>query len=147
MRVNIVEAVEILRKAGSPIILAGGGVIMGNASSELTEFAEALWIPSRNQLQRQRSDKRRPSSIDRKSGRIYSELFKEASHQADVLIALGYRFTDVSTEGWKISPQCKIIQIDLDPVEIGKNFPADVGIVGNVKEVLPQNLNGIEIPK
>jgi acetolactate synthase I/II/III large subunit len=140
VRVNIVEAVEILRKAGSPIILAGGGVIMGNASSELTEFAEALQIPvatSYNGRGAIRED--HPLSIGR-AGEYTPSYSRRLLDQADVLIALGYRFTDVSTEGWKIASQCEIIQIDLDPVEIGKNFPADVGIVGNVKEVLPQIL-------
>ena len=54
---------------------------------------------------------------------------------ADVIVALGYRFTDVSTEGWKIASQCKIIQVDIDPLEIGKNVRADVGILGNMEEV------------
>ncbi len=137
-RANVIQTAEILRKASSPVILAGGGVIIGNASTELTEFAEALQIPvatSYNGRGAIRED--HPLSIGR-AGEYTPSYSRRLLDQADVLIALGYRFTDVSTEGWKISSQCKIIQIDIDPVEIGKNFPANVGIVGNVKEVLPQ---------
>ena len=49
---------------------------------------------------------------------------------------MGYRFTDVSTEGWKIAPDAKVIQIDVDPIEIGRNVEVSVGLVGDAGQVL-----------
>jgi acetolactate synthase I/II/III large subunit len=134
---NLLQAAAILRRAASPIILAGGGVIMGNATRELTEFVETHQIPvatSYNGRGAIRED--HPLSLGR-VGEFTPSYSRNLIEFADVIVALGYRFTDVSTEGWKIASQSKIIQIDIDPLEIGKNFRADVGILGNVKEILP----------
>jgi len=147
VRAKAVQAAEILRRASSPVILAGGGVIMSNSSRELTEFAEALQIPvatSYNGRGAIRED--HPLSIGR-VGEYTPSYSRRLLDQADVLLALGYRFTDVSTEGWKISPQCKIIQIDIDPTEIGKNFEAEVEALGSIKEVLPQILKEVKNQK
>lgn len=135
------HATEIISKASRPVILAGGGVVAGNASRELAEFAEALEIPVATSYNgRGAISEVHPLSIGR-LGEYTPSYARDLSSNADVLIALGYRFTDVSLDGWKIASDCKIIQVDIDPTEFGRNVEPDVQLVGNISEVLPQILS------
>jgi acetolactate synthase I/II/III large subunit len=137
----VAEACKLVRKATAPIILAGGGVVAGNASNELTAFAEALGIPVATSYNGRGSIPESHLLSVGRAGENTPSYSRDLLNMADLLIAVGYRFTDVSTEGWKPANGTKLIQIDCDATEIGKNAPVTIGLVGNSKYTLPAMLD------
>jgi len=133
-------AIEI-GKAKKPIIYTGGGIISANASAELKELAFKANIPVTTTLMGLGSfPENHPLSLGMLGmhGTFYAN---SAISDADLIIALGTRFDDRVTG--KLSEFClqaKIIHIDIDPAEIGKNVLVDIPIVGDVKKIL-QKLN------
>jgi acetolactate synthase-1/2/3 large subunit len=132
------RAAELIDQAKRPIIIAGHGVIWGNASKELLELAEKAQIPV---LTTFLGIGAFPESHDLSygwlgmHGMFYANM---AADKADVIIGVGMRFDDRAMGRFKdFNPTAKIIHIDIDPAEIGKNFPTAVPIVGDAKNVLP----------
>ncbi|MGQ9469075.1 MAG: biosynthetic-type acetolactate synthase large subunit [Nitrososphaerales archaeon] len=141
---QVEKATELLTKAERPFILAGGGVIISNASQNLQSVAELLLAPVATTLMGKGCfPENHPLSL----GTIGMHGTLEANKsvlEADVLLAVGMRFSDRSTG--KISefcPDTKIIQIDIDPSEIGKNKAVDVPIVGDVNKTLIELYNSL----
>jgi len=133
----IEEAVELINGSQRPFIYAGGGVIMSEASKELLEFAELIDAPiglSMMGLTAIPGDHPRNLGMTGMHGRYAAS---KAMSEADLIIAVGTRFSDRAT-GSKLefSKGKKFIHIDIDPAEIGKNIPAYVSLIGNVKDVL-----------
>jgi acetolactate synthase I/II/III large subunit len=131
------SASELINKAQKPVILAGRGVIISGASAELKELAETAQIPVTTTL----------LGIGCFPGNHVLNLGMPGMHgtgyaikaieNADLLIAIGMRFDDrVTGKVSAFARHAKIIHIDLDPAEIGKNVRVDVPIVGDVKPVL-----------
>ena len=121
------------------MILAGQGVLLSEATEELLEFITRPAHPGRDEPQRQRRDRRDPRACARRrSAATVRTQANEATSNADVLLALGCSFDDRTTSAWiegytlKIPPT-PLIQIDIDPTEIGRNYPAEIGIIGDVK--------------
>lgn len=128
----IPKATELVISAVRPVILAGGGVILSGASREVTQFAELLSIPIGTSYNgRGAISEDHPFALGR-LGEFTPKACAGLASQADVLLVLGYRFTDVSMDGWSPAAGAKIIQIDIDPSEIGRNRPVDVAIVGDI---------------
>jgi acetolactate synthase-1/2/3 large subunit len=134
---QVISAVEHIHKAERPVIYAGGGVISSNASAELRELAEKRKIPVTTTLM----------GIGCFPGTNYLALGMLGMHgtryanyaigEADLLIAVGVRFDDrVTGKIDTFAPHARVIHIDIDAAEIGKNVDVDVPIVGQVKEVL-----------
>ena len=141
---EIRRAAEMISKASNPVILAGGGVVFGDASRELVDFAETLQLPVATSFNGRGSiPENHPLSLGR-VGEYTPSYARKLAEQADLLIALGYRFTDVSLDNWKIPAQCNIIQIDIDPTEFGKNITPSLSILGNIRDVLPQILSELK---
>ena len=136
---QIKEALKLLLKAERPVILAGGGChySTSKAHAELIKLAETLWIPVASTLNGRGSfPEDHPLSIGR-TGVYSANYVHNFILQADVLLAVGCRFADLSTSHWKIiNPETQIIHIDIDPSEIGKNYPVEIGIVGDAKSIL-----------
>jgi len=132
-------AIDLLLSAKKPMIYSGGGVILGNASEELTAFTRSLGYPITNTLMGLGAY---PASDKQFIGMLGMHGTYEANmamHNCDVLIAIGARFDDrVTGDLEKFCPYAKIIQMDIDPASISKNVPVDVPIVGNVKNVLTE---------
>lgn len=134
---QIRKAVKLILSARKPVIYSGGGVILGEASQELTEFSRMLGYPVTNTLMGLGAF---PASDKQFVGMLGMHGTYEANmtmHHCDVLIAIGARFDDrVTGDLEKFCPYAKIVHIDVDPSSIAKNVPVDVPIVGDVKHVL-----------
>jgi acetolactate synthase-1/2/3 large subunit len=138
---QIERAVELIMKSKKPVVYAGGGIISSNASKELTLFAEKLGIPVTMTLMGLGGfPGNHPLSLDM-LGMHGTYRANMAVMESDLLIAIGARFDDrVTGKSEAFAPHAKIIHIDIDPAEIGKNKRVDVPVVGDVKAVLQDML-------
>ena len=131
------QAAELILSAKRPMIYSGGGVVLGNASKELTDFTRFLNYPITQTLMGLGSY---PATDPQFLGMLGMHGTYEANmamHECDVLIAIGARFDDrVTGDLGKFCPYAKIIHIDIDPSSISKNVRVDIPIVGTVKLVL-----------
>ena len=139
------QAATMLSQARRPLLLVGGGVIDSEASDQAVALAELLdmaMVPSYGHNDAVPNSHR--LYVGPPGGRGAGEA-AEAINQADVILALGTRLTQ-STTSWNysvVNPQTKIIQIDIDPLEIGHNYPVAVGIVGDAKAVAQQLIDAL----
>src|ERR671924_625438 len=131
------KAVETMTKAERPIIMAGGGVILSGAFSELQALAELLMAPVVTTFKGKGSF---PENHPLAMGPIGMHGHAEANKiiiEADCIIAIGARFSDRSVGRFdEFGKGMTIIHMDVDPAEIGKNKAADIAIVGDVKASL-----------
>ncbi|MCW4021752.1 MAG: biosynthetic-type acetolactate synthase large subunit [archaeon] len=134
---QIKKAVKLLMKAERPMILAGGGVNLSGASAELLQIAELLMMPvATTFMGKSCFPETHPLSMGN-IGMHGTMLANKMILEADVLLAVGTRLQDRSTgtlDGF--CPDAKIIHIDVDAAEIGKNVPVEVPIVGDAKPTL-----------
>ncbi len=146
---TIDSTVQLLKEAERPIIIAGGGTIASEASNELKKLSRTYKIPTLTTVKGIGS-----ISIDEETyagSYPLSSTFRKAAAEADVILSLGCRwdYTTIYGAGPLWNQEQKIIQIDIDPKEIGKNRPAEVSIIGDVKAVINQLLINMEsnLPK
>lgn len=134
---QVEKAATLLLNAEKPLILAGGGVIISNASQHLLALSELLMIPVATTLMGKGCfPENHPLSL----GTVGMHGTYEANRailEADVILAIGCRFSDRTTcNVSEFCPDAKIIHVDIDASEIGKNRKVDVPIVGDAKETL-----------
>ncbi len=140
---SVAQAARMLLDAERPLIVAGNGVFLAEATPELNELVELLQVPViSSPLGKGVIDERSPLSLGA-TGRNGPYAANEAARTCDVLLALGTRFDDRPTSSWAPGvtysiPPTKLIHVDIDPQEIGRNFPVSLGIVGDVRSVLRQ---------
>jgi acetolactate synthase-1/2/3 large subunit len=141
---DIKLAVKILENAKKPLIVAGGGVIASEASSELKLLSETYLIPTGttiNGIGSIGSDLK--TFLD---SYLINSSYRTAASEADVILSLGCKWDYSIFYGappiW--NQDQKIIQVDIDPKEIGKNRPISVSIIGDCKAVINQLLNEME---
>ena len=134
---EIERAIDLLLSAQRPIILAGGGVIISTAFSELQSLAEMLMIPVVTTFKGKGSF---PENHALSLGPIGMHGHAEANKlmvEADCVLAIGTRFSDRSVGTFEeFEKNLKIIHMDVDPAEIGKNQTTHVAVVGDVKASL-----------
>ncbi len=134
---QIKKAADMLLEARRPIILSGGGVIISNASRELLQLAELLGAPVTTSLMGKGSF---PESHPLALGMIGMHGRKAGNYainDADVIMAIGCRFSDRTTGMVScFAPEARIIHVDIDPAEIGKNVRVDLPVVGDAKLIL-----------
>jgi len=136
---QITQAAKIIKEANRPLIYAGGGILASRAIEELQELAEKISAPVVNTLMGLSSFPSDHPLYLGMSGMHGTRFANMAVHNCDLLIALGVRFNDrVTGRRDTYAPHARIIHIDIDPAEIGKNVNAFLPIVGNVKEVLKE---------
>ena len=124
----IARAVELLAGAKRPIILAGGGALWSRAASAIEKLAGRLGAPVVTTLNgKGLLDERHPLSL----GHARSARARCAIPHADVMLAVGCRFTEVMTDWRRMTVPADLIQIDLEPSQIGMNFPVRIGIVAD----------------
>lgn len=134
----IARAVEMLESARRPVVIAGSGAWYSGAEEELQKFIDRVKIPTftlnfgRGVLSDDHPMCFGPASPSAPVG------FKKATSEADLIILLGIRLSLYIGFGRTFNPDAKIIQVDIDPGEIGRNRPADLGIVGDISRVLFQ---------
>ncbi len=139
---QIKKAVDLILNAQRPMIYSGGGVVLGNASAELTELTRMLNFPITNTLMGLGAY---PATDKQFVGMLGMHGTYEANlgmHESDVILAIGVRFDDrVTGKLAEFCPHATIIHIDIDPASISKTVKVDVPIVGDVKIVLNQMLD------
>ena len=133
---QVVEAVKLIMQAQRPVLYVGGGVIKADATEELFELATTGHLPVVTTLMARGAF---PDSHELALGMpgmhgVYTAV--TAMQKADLLVAIGARFDDrVTGQLSTFAPDAKIVHVDIDPAEIGKNRVADVPIVGDCKDV------------
>ncbi len=139
------DALRMLAAAERPVIVAGHGVELSCAEAALRALAEKLRIPvATTPFGKGTFDASHPLSLGA-TGRNGSLPANGACRNADVVLALGTRFDDRATSAWLPGftyaiPPTKLIHVDIDPTEIGKNFEPAIAILGDAKLVLEQLL-------
>ncbi len=130
---EVSSAYKLILESERPIIFAGGGVVASDASVHLKEFAETLGIPVITTLTSRGCI---PDDHPLCFGLAHGQSLKScnrAINDSDLVIGLGTRFNDLATSSWSvISSGAKIIQVDIDPTEIGRNYPVSLGINADV---------------
>ncbi len=134
---QVKRAISTMAKSKKPLIIAGHGVLLSNASKELAEFVEKSQIPVVNTILGLGSiPEDHPLALGM-LGMHGHAVCNYATHHADLIIGLGERFDDRITGDLKtFAKGADIIHIDIDPAEIGKNTHVTVPIVGDCKKVL-----------
>ena len=134
---QIKKAIEIVKAAKRPLIIAGHGVLISGATEELYKLATTCQIPVTNTLLGLGSfpgEHQLSLGMLGMHGTVYANY---ATNEADVILALGIRFDDrIAGVPKEFCPQATIVHVDIDPAEIEKNKLIDVPIVGDLKHVL-----------
>ena len=146
---DVTAALDFILKAKRPVLFVGHGVTLAEASIELTAFARKLGIPvisSPNGFGT--IDMTDPLSLGF-IGRNGAYPSNQAGRHADVVIAIGARFDDRSASSWVPGyswnfPHAKLIHVDVDPDELGRNYPPDLAILADARTFLRQLLSELE---
>jgi acetolactate synthase-1/2/3 large subunit len=138
---SLKRIVEILQEAARPVIIAGGGAIIAECSAEILSLAEKLSIPVATSYSGKgafpEDHALSVSAVGAWGTRCANRLISEA----DTIFALGTRLNQSITNGFSYAdpfaiPPTRLLQIDINPHEIGRNFPVEVGVVGDLKNSL-----------
>jgi len=138
---GIAEAAHLLSTATKPVIFAGNGVMLSEAFDELRALAEAGGIPVATTLMGKGVfPEDHPLSLGM-TGIWGTRAANDTMREADVIVAIGTTFAEADCSSWNPAytfaiPPSRLIQIDIDPQEIGKIYPVEVGIVGDAKATL-----------
>lgn len=133
------EAIELIATARKPVIYAGGGLVRAGAGDELVELAELLNLPVVTTLMARGIIPEAHELAFGMPGMHGHYTAIRALQDADLLVTLGARFDDrVTGDLATFAPHAKVIHVDVDPAEIGKNRAVDVPIVGDAKVVVGQ---------
>ena len=149
---DVATGLDMILRAKRPALFVGHGVTLSEASAELTAFALKLGIPvisSPNGFGT--IDMTDPLSLGF-IGRNGAYPANQAGRHADVVIAIGARFDDRSASSWLPGyswnfPHAKLIQVDVDPDELGRNYPPDLAILADARTFLRQLLASLESAK
>jgi acetolactate synthase-1/2/3 large subunit len=145
----VIKALDMLLAAERPVILVGQGVKYAGAAGDLLALAERLHIPVAYSASGQGAiDSRHRLCL----GLVARNGHYQANHaarQADVLLALGVRFDDRTSSSWIPGysftiPPTRLIHVDIDPEEIGRNYPVALGLMADVRTFLRQLLAGLD---
>src|SRR5262249_29672223 len=146
---GVAKAARMLIEAERPAIIVGQGVRYGGAAQELLQLAERLQIPVGGSASGLGAiDCDHPLSFGLVSrGGLYQA--NSAMREADVLLALGVRFDDRTSSSWIQGysftiPPTRLIHVDIDPDEIGRNYPVALGLMADVRTFLRQLLGEID---
>ena len=142
------QAAGLLNAARRPVILAGGGINTSEAWEELKTLAEYLGAAVVTTMMGKGCFPENHSLYGWHAGSKGTTVGNALCSRADVLLAVGCRFADETTSSYRRGvsfsiPPTKLIHVDIDAGEIGKNYPVEVGIVGDAKSVLADLLDGV----
>ncbi|SEN02518.1 acetolactate synthase, large subunit [Nitrosospira multiformis] len=146
---QIKKAVQLILEARRPMIYTGGGVILSDAASRLTELVRLLRFPCTNTLMGLGGYPATDRQFVGMLGMHGTYEANMAMQHCDVLVAVGARFDDrvIGNPKHFYNPDRKIIHIDIDPSSISKRVKVDVPIVGNVPDVLDELIKLLELRK
>ncbi|MEA2619691.1 MAG: acetolactate synthase large subunit [Chloroflexota bacterium] len=145
---DIERAAALLRSARRPVIVAGGGAITAEASAEVTALAERLGAPVVTTWNGKGAIDETHELAGLTIGDTSATSGNALAASADVIVSVGNRFTDWSASSYRRGvtfaiPPSKLIQLDIDPREIGKNYPVEVALVGDAKAGLLDLLDAL----
>jgi acetolactate synthase-1/2/3 large subunit len=145
----VAEAAALLASAKRPLVLAGGGTVQSGGSEALVAVAEYLGAPVTNTFNGKGAIPEDHELSAGPCGDVGSFAGNQLSREADVILAVGCRFSDRITSSYRPGvtfniPDTKLVQVDIDGFEIGKNYPVEVGIVGDAKAVLEDLLKELQ---
>lgn len=138
---GVMAAAKLLCGAHKPLLFVGNGVLLSDATRELRELAELLNIPVATTLMGKGAfPELHPLSVGQ-TGIWGTRTANQAALDADVILAIGTGFGEADCSSWNPKytfhiPPTRLIQIDIDPQEIGKIYPVEIGIVGDARETL-----------
>ena len=134
---QIKKARDLIRESKRPMILAGAGVIISNACCELKQLAETINAPVMTSLLGKGAFDETSDLALGMLGMHGRKVSNDYINDSDLLIAIGIRFSDRTTGRLdSFAPHTKVIHIDVDPAEIGKNVEVDLPIVGDARNIL-----------
>ena len=139
---DIKSVAKTLKRAKMPILFVESSVIHADACEELRQLAEKLNAPvivTRCAKGVLRED--HPLALRNSNG----FLARQGMQIADCTLAIGSRFTSIDTRDWSFEPTRLLIQIDADETEIGREYPCDVNVVGDLKLTLQALIEEVEI--
>ncbi len=139
------EIARELVEAQRPVIHAGGGILLADASNELAQLAEFLDIPISRTLMGQGCVSDQHPLLLGQTGFWGFDFTHQKTREADVILALGTRMAEADCSSWYDGvtfnmPTTRFLQIDIDPTEIGRNYPVAIGAVADLKLALQQIL-------
>jgi acetolactate synthase-1/2/3 large subunit len=137
----IEAAARVLHGARRPVIVIGGGLIAADAAPQLRELAERMQIPVVTTWQGKGGFPEDHRLFAGSVGQTGTTAGNQIAADADVVLSVGCKFTDWSASSYRKGvsfslPPGKLVQIDIDPAEIGKNYPAEVGILADAGPAL-----------
>ena len=135
------EIVNRLVAAQKPVIYAGGGVILADAADALEKLVDLLSLPVAHSLMGKGALPDDHPFILGMTGFWGTQYINDACLNADVVLALGTRFKEADSSSWYPEytfdiPKTKLIQIDIEPAEIGRNYPVEIGVIADLKQAL-----------
>jgi acetolactate synthase-1/2/3 large subunit len=143
---DIAAAAKLLREARRPLLYAGGGVVISGAGAELQTLAERLNAPVALSLMGIGAVPHGHRLCTGLIGMHGTAASNRAAQQADLLVALGARFSDrVTSKAEKFAHAAKVLHLDIDPAEVNKNVRSDAWVIGDIKIVLDRLLK--ELPQ
>lgn len=133
--------IELLVKAKSPLVYVGGGILLSCASEELGQFVEHMGLPVAHSLMGKGALRDDHPLVLGMSGFWGTELVNQSCLNADCILAIGTRFKEADCSSWYQDytfniPDSKVIQIDIEPQEIGRNYPVEIGAIADAKIAL-----------
>ena len=138
---KIQETLKLIKQSTQPLLYVGGGAITSNATKEITEFAEKFQIPVTTTLLGKGIFDEKHSLALGMLGMHGTAYANFAVSECDLLLAVGARFDDrVTGKLDEFACHSKVIHIDIDPAEIGKNRIPEISLIGDVKKIIQELL-------
>jgi acetolactate synthase-1/2/3 large subunit len=133
--------IKMLIEAEKPVLYVGGGILLADAASELRELVDHLGIPVAHTLMGKGALPDDHPLVLGMTGFWGTKFINDSCRDADVVLALGTRFSEADCSSWYPEytfsfPPSRLIQIDIDPAEIGRNYPVEIGAVADARQAL-----------
>jgi acetolactate synthase-1/2/3 large subunit len=135
------KIVRALAEAARPVVYAGGGVLLADAADELRTFVERLQLPVAHSLMGKGALPDDHALTLGMTGFWGTKFVNDQCRNADWILGIGTRFAEADCSSWEEEytfrmPPSRLIHIDIDPSEIGRNYPAEIGVVTDLKQAL-----------
>jgi acetolactate synthase-1/2/3 large subunit len=135
------EIVKRIAQARRPLIYAGGGLMLGGATAELRALVDRLQLPVAHTLMGKGALPDDHPLVLGMTGFWGTRFINETCRDADLILALGTRFSEADCSSWESEytfqiPPTALIQVDIDPAEIGRNYPVEIGAVADLRQAL-----------
>jgi acetolactate synthase-1/2/3 large subunit len=140
-RDTAVEIVQALAAAENPLLYVGGGILLSRASAELEAFVDHMGVPVAHSLMGKGALSDDHPLVLGMTGFWGTSLVNQKTMAADVILAIGTRFKEADSSSWYRGytfdiPPTRLLHIDIDPSEIGRNFPTEIGAVADARVAL-----------